>query len=372
MNNKNFKIRNKKLLSLILAGLFTLMPIAKGRSERTLVSEQSNIYINIEDDVTTYERYDAKAREYHNISIFDDENIASHQYGASQRDFKNHFEELISDPLIWDELQVYFPESDFESHEEAVFFYQKYLYLIYECGCGYAAAADYVFHTFEGKEKEFEDIFGYPMYIVRDDGFVDFNYEIFILKFFNYSVIKEKRLRKKVMSSIMKDVYEFRLNNFTNDQEYKEKRKEIVKNMRTLTNKQLIEWNNYENERTTKFHELYTKWKKTPKEYYNFGIPTDASYGYLYVYLGKHGIVLNTEAICDAIRFSVDDIVASENFSLYDDKYFDEEKVDGQHYVYVSEITPNGKIIVSSWGNKYIFDNSEALWTDKVLLKIKK
>ena len=34
MDKINFKIWNKKILSLIMAGLFTLMPIAKGKSER--------------------------------------------------------------------------------------------------------------------------------------------------------------------------------------------------------------------------------------------------------------------------------------------------------------------------------------------------
>ena len=126
MNKNSFKIRNKKLLSVILAGLFTLMPISKVNAEKKLVNKQSNVYINLDDDYS-YERYDSRTKEYHNISIFDDENISSQQYGANQRVFKKNFEELISNPLIWDELQIYFPESDFESHEEALLFYQNHI-----------------------------------------------------------------------------------------------------------------------------------------------------------------------------------------------------------------------------------------------------
>lgn len=371
MNKNSFKIRNKKLLSVILAGLFTLMPISKVNAEKKLVNKQSNVYINLDDnDDYSYERYDSNTKEYHNVSIFDDENISSHQYGADQRVFDNNFDELITNPLIWDELQVYFPESDFESHEEALLFYKKYLYIIYDCGCGYAAACDYVFHSFEGHEKEFLKCFEYPMYTVDKDGFVDFNYEVFMLKFFDYSIINVQELKEEVMSTIMKDIYEFRMNNFINDPEYKEKRRNMVKNISTFTDEQLIEWDSYERDRTLKFKEIYAKWESTSKKYINFGISIDAAFGYLYAYLAMHGININSEVISDATKFDIDDIVASENFSLYDGEYFDEENVDGPHYVYVSEITPDGEIIVSSWGNKYFLDNSKSSWTDKVLLKI--
>ena len=46
-----------------------------------------------------------------------------------------------------------------------------------------------------------------------------------------------------------------------------------------------------------------------------------------------------------------------------------QEQIDS-HYVFVSEITDDGKIIVSSWGEKYVFENSKANWTSKTLIKI--
>ena len=42
------------------------------------------------------------------------------------------------------------------------------------------------------------------------------------------------------------------------------------------------------------------------------------------------------------------------------------------HYVYISEIKDDGMILVSSWGNMYIFDNSDAIRTEKVVLKVSK
>lgn len=38
----------------------------------------------------------------------------------------------------------------------------------------------------------------------------------------------------------------------------------------------------------------------------------------------------------------------------------------GSHYLY---ITDDGKIVVSSWGKKFYLDDSNALWSQKILLK---
>ena len=35
--------------------------------------------------------------------------------------------------------------------------------------------------------------------------------------------------------------------------------------------------------------------------------------------------------------------------------------------MYITGLTDDNKIIVSSWGKKYIFDNSEAYWISKNL-----
>ena len=77
MNIKNLKI-NKRILSFILAFGFMLFPnVSKG--------ETSN-------------------NRYQIVSIFNDENINSGQYGASQIAFKENVRQLLADELIWDEL----------------------------------------------------------------------------------------------------------------------------------------------------------------------------------------------------------------------------------------------------------------------------
>lgn len=41
----------------------------------------------------------------------------------------------------------------------------------------------------------------------------------------------------------------------------------------------------------------------------------------------------------------------------------------GSHYLYITDITDDGKIVVSSWGKKFYLDDSNALWSQKILLK---
>ena len=38
--------------------------------------------------------------------------------------------------------------------------------------------------------------------------------------------------------------------------------------------------------------------------------------------------------------------------------------------MYVSEIDKNGNIYVSSWGNKYLYDNSTTTWSDTIRFEL--
>lgn len=366
MNIKNLRIINKRLLSFILAFNCMFFPISKGKAERTKLYSQTNLFVHYGDDENVeYKRYNSKTKEKHNISIFDEENIESMQYGANQRDFEYNFDDLINNPLIWEEMQNYFPEEMFESHEEAMFFYKKYFELIADSGCGYVAACNYVFHMFEGREDEFEEYFGYPMYTVNKKGYVDFNYEVFILKFFNFSILKKRGLHHEVWNTMAKDINKFRLDNFLNSDEYLRKK---PNNYFELTEKEQEEWDRVEQEGNQKFHELFNNWLNSSNSYYNFGISIDANFGYLYVFLAEHGIVIDSKVVYETKEYVVDDIIASDSFDLYNE----EETLSDvdSHYIYVTEVD-NKTITVSSWGRKYVFDNSNANLTKKILLKLK-
>ena len=187
------------------------------------------VLVNDNEDNQIYQIHDTKTNEFIPISIFDKRNIISHQYGASQLVFKTHYHRLINDSLIWDEIQNIFPWQEFETKEYAKLFYKFYLGTISECGCGYAAATNYVFRMFEGREEEFYNVFGYPMYKVTTQ-YIDFNYEIFMLKFFNY-YIKSTNNLDNIKNYVMKKVYEYKLEEYTNKKKEHKKSFNDFKNM---------------------------------------------------------------------------------------------------------------------------------------------
>lgn len=114
-----------------------------------------------------------------NVNLFDDENQASKQYGGDQMTFREKGKELLEDPYILDQLKTFFPNATMEDYE---------LYLSNICGhgCPYVGLANTVFEEYVGREKEFEETFGYKMYTIDEDGNLDYNYEYMEFDFFNY------------------------------------------------------------------------------------------------------------------------------------------------------------------------------------------
>ncbi len=282
----------------------------------------SNIYVSYEDpENPIYLRYNPATGEYSPISIFDAENRATAQYGANQNALYDNYYRLIRDEYIWNELQRYFPVSAFTSEEAAKAFYKEYFALIKFCGCGYAAAIDSLFRAYEGKEREFEEMFGYPMYTVDEKGKIDFNYEIAILQFFNYSILN-----------------------------YSEGYGTAEQVINAVTNGTA-----------------------------DFGISLTYEFGKIREYLKEYAPEVSLSTFClqqtRGFRFNADDIVACEDFSLYKEtdsglQYYTLSDLEA-HYVYVVGFTEDGRPIISSWGEQYILDNDGANWTYQVTLKLK-
>lgn len=115
------------------------------------------------------------------LDIFGDYNINSFQYGAAQQhvicSYFNpnvvSFDNLYVDNV----LNSYFPNSNLE---EKVALLDE----IASSGCGDTSLVNFVFKEYEGREKEFYNTFGYPMYNISLDGgnlTVDYNYEPLIV-----------------------------------------------------------------------------------------------------------------------------------------------------------------------------------------------
>ena len=225
------KIRKMALvlaLSRILAG--SMVTMAKANSNRrsyyVLDSNGSVVVVNDIDAITSFGR--TIVDDYDSVSIFNKNNTYSKQYGADQSALYGEFSTIINNPYIWNSLQKCFPEEEFPSHEVAMLFYKLYFSTIKRCGCGYAIIADSVFNFLKGKEKEFEETFGYPMYTIDSDGAIDFNYEYFILEFFNYSVLYpnySEEKKEKIKNMYAKTLAEYELKMFLKSDEYNIKKK---------------------------------------------------------------------------------------------------------------------------------------------------
>ena len=344
----------------------------ENKDYNNIPKSSNGTYIEIDNnniDIPVFKRVNPETGEQEIISIFDDLNISSKQYGASQNDFQDHFEELIKDPIIWEEVQKYYPVSDFYNEDVALYFYKLYFGKIYECGCGHAAAADYVFHLFEGREEEFYNHFGYSMYIYRN-GKIDFNYEVFMLKFFNYSILECNR-QDLVKKSIMKEFYEYQMLYLRKNSDYM---KDFPSNKREWTTE---DWDRYKiiyKEREKEYERIKEKYEKLEYNDLNLGIPLEDSFGHLSNYLSHFGVNVSTNYKYNTNSYNVDDIIAPDNFVLYNvnssGTITSKEDVD-LHYVYVTGIDENGNVIVSSWGEKYYLDYSTSQYIGQILLKAK-
>ena len=367
---KNAIIR-KIALSVAFFQLFSTSLLSSNNNKDVVPKSSYGEYVLVNNNnIPVYKKVDSETGEKTTISIFDEENIRSKQYGANQRVFKSDFNDLIKDQVIWDEMQKYYPIENFECEEDAMFFYQKYFEVIYHAGCGYAAAANYVFRLFEGREEEFYNKFGYPIYTYRN-GKIDFNYEVFMLKFFNYFNLDMKKNYEAIDKWILKDFYQHQMFRIAADTDYKRKYKNKIIE---LTDEEYDEFKRLEKEHERKLDEVSDKYYSTEKERVNLGINLDANFGYLYVYLAKYGIRVDSLYLDNDNDIVEDDILAFDNFTLYkvnqEGEISGEQKLNDWHYVYVVD-NDGEKIIVSSWGEKYYLDYSTSQYIGQILLKAK-
>ena len=321
-----------------------------------------------------YQKYDEDTKEYKNISIFDEDNIKTHQYGADQNVFRNKFDDLVNDPLIKEELDKRFKEYKFDDEEDKKYYYKLYLDLVYGNGCGYAAGVDYIFKLYEGREKEFYKTFKFPMYKVINDK-IDFNYEIMMVKFFNYHMIDvnedKETAYKHIEDAINHKYYEYKLYKFLENNPGPKLNDYDFTNW---TEKEEKEFDEKVEAHKSKLKELSNLVNSTKTVVKDFGISASANYGYIKQFLGSYGIKIDTKAIYDYTDIEVDDLLIPTSCKLYNlDEYGNFTTSDdvSSHWVYVTEIN-DGNVYVSSWGNKYGFDGSEAKYQDKVVLKLSK
>ena len=338
------------------------------------INEKGRLVVSYDDDF-----YDKSiVTDLDSISAFNDENTSSRQYGGNQLDFSRKFDSLINDPYIWNEIQKYYPVEDFASIDHAMDFYKIYFDVITNYGCGYVAVADRVFDEFKGKEKEFEELFGYPMYTIDEKGAIDFNYEIFTLEFFNFSVLYPNYNNKKIeqmKTRFAKSLAYLELERYSHSNEYVNRNKFNKSNKRPSL-EELEEFSERVEKIEKEYKRLNDKWEKAEDgNNEELGVELSKTFGHVKEFLKQYGINTNI-SISRNKKYEQGDIVASYNFSIYkereDGQKYAEDTYDKDHYVYVTGTDEQGRTIVSTWGEKYIYDASHDKDATKVVLKLTK
>ncbi len=283
------------------------------------IDQSNNVVYNMND-------YNLEA-----ISIFDNDNLYSKQYGGDQGDFRDNTYELLQDPLIINRLKEYYPDASMED-------YHLYLCKLNTCGCGYTALVNTVFNEYKGREAEFEQKFGYPMYTVNSDGDVDYNYEYMILDYYNYIWGNSEYSIQELYGNVTYNAIDGAISG---------------------------EFNTGKAGGTSQ--EIYDKFSEFLKVKYNQNatcLDPVASY------TGEYQDNLDANNIVDIYKSIINNgknnqvMLWSEGYNLYDMygnlSYYD----GGSHAMYITGVTSDNKFTVSSWGNEYIVDLSNVYNTE--------
>ena len=250
--------------------------------------------------------------------------------------------------------------------------YQLYLSALNSVGCGYVAFVNSIFEHFKGREGEFEEKFGFPMYNVNYRGEIDYNYEYLILDLFNFAWAGRGYTIQQLYGEVDFNSIDEALNSASHSNK-------VVSGV--IKYKDNSEPNSYVG--------FVYKWLKS------FGI--NANYDYFYLPTAMLQFQPQTKGwkkLVDELRarghetmdytfdeplsrsMTIDDvpdfimeqlekgkevIVMDGDFSLKDPKTGEVVAEDvGRHAMSVVAVR-NGRIIVSSWGRKYIFEPTDSL-----------
>lgn len=240
------------------------------------------------------------------------------QYGGSQGNPMNVFHYTDEGMAIWGIVEKYFPEYN----EKQI---KAFLKKLDSEGCGYVVVVNMVFSHFEGREAEFEQKFGFPMYAKNGK----LNYDYFLVDF--YSATDNHYLKNGVDTI-----------NYEEDQKESEKVSDYDYTMDTTGYGTTQEARNY------RMH-LYLKDKNVNVKITNYAI----------MYPGKLKELTQKGYVMISLK---NGNVQNEDGTPY-------HYVEG-HAMIITGITSDCRYIVSSWGKKYYVDPNEVVEKDGKKTKI--
>ncbi len=368
------------------------------RNNKMRVTDDKSFIIN--DGKTYVENGDT-------ISIYDDRNNSSKQYGASQASFDVDSDLLIKDPYVLNMMRSVFRPSMYISNEFAKRVYIKFFKELSNQGCGYIVFANYIYQLYENNPEEFEKVFGFPMYVIKEDKTIDFNYEYFYLGHFLYFITSNYNSKKieEVAHVFDKDVARELLEEYKNSEKYKKSKavdwkelKELRREGKITEEELMASINNYQE--ADNYEAMLQDIINNSKDYkVDFGLSEDNNLGNFKAYLESFGLSVSINIKNLSTRpgapkytdYQPGDIIVYEGLVLYKhdpvtgedysqvkylslnefmQKYGPARKYEYRgHSINITEIE-NGKVYTSSMGEKFIVDVDKSIPSIVIRLKV--
>ena len=289
-------------------------------------------------------------------------------FGGNQGSLASNVEKFIDDEKIRQIVARYYPEFDSEDLE-LLFYRMNYV------GCGYIAAINTIFQEYlHHNELDFYDRFGFPPYNSRtvngEDGIKSYNYDYLFLDFFLYYAKNERGFNsiEEVYGNVEEEI-EFNNNiiedGALSDEEF------------SRTGMKGTEWGTLgkvmEQYLAEKDIELSTTdkikielepgseaWQKKKEELEEMGVEIDSD-------TKLYETNLNADIAREILNQGKQIIITAKEFTMYypEDKdgngKLDDIRAEdvGIHAMSVAGTAPDGKIVVSTWGEEVLVDPEE-------------
>ena len=299
-------------------------------------------------------------------TIFDPRNDENRNFGGNQGALIENLENFLQDENVLEIVQSYYPDATTEDLE---FLFTK----MNNMGCAYVSAVNALFLIFQSipnGQSKFEEIFGYSMlaYKQNSDGesYLGFRYEYVFLDFFLYFAKNEAGFEKieDVYGNVILGSKDQALDDSSQSSggispTHLDKAAEVlIKFLEEKDSDNLL--GNITYEYGIKITPGTDEWLEKKQEMEQLGITVNDDD----IMYNSHP---NVDYFKEALREGKIINICDQNFKLYypedkdgngklDDVYQDDV---GPHAMTLVDVLDDGRFVVSSWGNMYIYDYDE-------------
>lgn len=232
-------------------------------------------------------------------------------------------------------------------------------------GCGYVAIVNSIFVAYEGREDEFERVFGFPMYDKKGQA----NYNYLLVDFYANTddryFIDEPYGATALVNDVILEYVGGRENEF--QEKYgcppliDENKINPVAQQKILDEYQDSSMASKKTSGTT-IYSLENRFKHYLKEK-DITCSSESL---------SNGSVLNGEAINKYMDDGKSVNILVSDFNLYNEKGTAVQTDVGGHWMTITDVTEDGRYIVSSWGKRYYLNPSELNDANFFITKIEK